>query len=283
MTLNVCGGFGEEGSARGLIDKISHEWRPDFAVFPEAFKDGDTAQLDLIFEDLGAAGYNPSYAPYYDTDGRSDQNGILTVARDSTVKTYEQPTLTPVTMRLATRTAIQQWLTDPETGQDVQAIGLHLDDRTERGRLEQVHALVEQIDLTRPTIVSGDFNATFLRDTWSSGKVQLARAAWPFAQLPFVPNNEPTGETMTGLGRKVNQLDRAARMTSGRTMRALTRAGLHDTVPDRQPTFPADAPFLRLDYILASPHFMTMESMVAPADPLGDHRRVVARLALTTA
>lgn len=163
-------------------------------------------------------------------------------------------------------------------GKDIiRVFGLHLDDRTERLRLEQIEHVILQINKVHvgETVVMGDFNAMNGRSL--SAKLLGACSAGTIgARLPHAQ--------LRSISTRVNQ------MAAGTTIaRLLDATMLHDLDPGHHLTISAKqeglewAPKLKIakiDWVFGSKRIETLDYKVLP-DVGSDHRPVLATLRIT--
>jgi len=255
---------------RGTPEQIIREierLNTDVVFLPEAFATGNFAEE--IRQALTALGYE-LYATTYDDGGpvrteiAVDQPSMLLLSR--------VPLRQRKTIRLGDlRNAIVAHIHDPTSRQTLRIIGVHLDDRSEALRLQQVPDLIRLVQSSdEPTVMLGDFNAM----QYDSAPAKLLRS--PMMKF-VVPNFVP------GLGRRVVE------MACGETLQQLQAAtGLRDVDPAFRPT---TTPKMRghewlpsicligIDHMLLSPHMSAQNFRVSP-DGGSDHRAISAMITL---
>lgn len=207
------------------------------------------------------------------------QTVVYSYAQDALLGSYGAALLTRLPLASHTlhhfantgRTFIEAHLTIDD-GRPLRIIGLHLDDRSEQLRLEQIAQVVKVIN--RPhvgeTIVLGDFNAMHERSRFA----RVARSSVAKGIAEKVPHK---------LARSMSQ--RVSEMARGTTVRYLLEhtelvdldGKLRRTISAKQAGFEW-APKLRLakiDWIFGSKNIHTSSYKVLP-DVGSDHRPVLA-------
>jgi endonuclease/exonuclease/phosphatase family metal-dependent hydrolase len=150
----------------------------------------------------------------------------------------------------------------------IQVVGLHLDDRSENTRLQQIGDLIKIIGQPKlPTIVSGDFNAMHGEDRWPAH----------FLRNPIV-------QAITHIVLP-NLAERATEMARGETIKLLeSKTGLVDADKSHRPTTTPKMrgqewlPSIRLiqiDHMFISKDITVKHFQVMP-DGGADHRAIVA-------
>jgi endonuclease/exonuclease/phosphatase family metal-dependent hydrolase len=156
--------------------------------------------------------------------------------------------------------------------QSFRIFGIHLDDRQESTRLEQINDLEKIINQSKlPTIVVGDFNAMHGDDIWPASFLRsqpvkiLAKHILPVISL------------------------RAIEMATGSTLKLLqTATGLTDADPQHHPTttpkmrgqeWLPSVRLIQIDHIFVSKNIKVNNFKIMP-DGGADHRAIVAELSL---
>ncbi len=280
---NIKDGFSDADRIPLLLDGVFH-CRPDFIVFPEAYAEGQEAQLDNVREDFDKQAYTTLHALYDDPDGRLDRHGIFAAARTDVLREA-------AVVSLAGRSAVRMLLEDPAADRRLDTVGAHFDDRTEERRLQMVTDLrtdVWQIDTRREDgagfALAMDGNAMHRGDRYGRA-LRMSRCV-----TSWLPKQDPNPfEKPNPLLRAVSLGYRLGGMASGRTMAALEEMGLRDADPTHTPTMLADKPVVQLDHIMVSSDVRVVGYQVfdrnAAADhglytPVSDHRAIAATVAL---
>lgn len=220
---------------------------------------------------IGSLGYQLVEAPYDDP-----------TMPDHVPKQYEMALLSRLPLRSHTlhhfdnsgRVFIEALVEMPKGKSNVKVFAVHLDDKSETLRLEQIEQLLELI--AKPhvgeTILMGDFNAM-------SGRSLIAKTLRT-KPADFVGKNLPTKQ-LRSMSERFNQ------MAIGTTIaRMRVSSGLHDLDTGHHYTISAKqmgiewAPALRLakiDWMFGSDNIHTSSYKVLP-DVGSDHRPVVAVL-----
>ena len=156
----------------------------------------------------------------------------------------------------------------------IRVLGIHLDDRTEEGRLNEIASVVDIVDnnLDTPTLLLGDFNAMRRESLFA----KFARSS--SARLVIRRVNHELLRSMA---------ERVSEMALGTTIEYLeTHTKLHDMDRGRKRTISSKQEGLewvpswrlaKIDWIFASKHFTTRSYRVLP-DVGSDHRPVLAIL-----
>ena len=239
----------------------------DVIVIPEF---GETSRVDqAILTALHSLGYQTIVYGYQ--DGRLGEYGAALLSR--------LPVRSHVLHHFANtkRRYIEAEIELPGGKDILRLFGLHLDDRTERLRLEQIEHVIMQINKVHvgETVVMGDFNAMSKRSL--SAKLLGARSAGTIAaRLPHAQ--------LRSMSTRVNQ------MAAGTTIaRLLDATMLHDLDPGHHLTISAKqeglawAPTLKIakiDWLFGTKHIETLDYKVLP-DVGSDHRPVLATLRIT--
>lgn len=176
------------------------------------------------------------------------------------------------TIRLGDRSMPVVSVKESTNGQILQLVGVHLDDRSEWQRLEQVEALIRWIDVSVPVVLMGDFNA--MHAAGISRVLAKPVVGMMMQRLPGV---------MGGIGRRVHE------MAFGETMEVLVKGLLlHDADPRHRATATPKMigfewlPSIRLlaiDHILATAVLQMSDYRIA-ADGGSDHRAISVNIKL---
>lgn len=221
---------------------------------------------ESVITTIKSLGYELVLIPYDDT--RIPDLGLAVMARLPIAKKTSHSL--PVTGR-----AIVELTCRVENEKYVRVIGVHLDDREEAIRLEQVKKVVEVVNAgTGPTILMGDFNA--MHRSTPFARMTRTRAAGAVAT--YIPH-----EQISSVAKRVHE------MAAGTTIEYLLQyTALHNLDPSMAPTISAKqrgmewAPSVRLakiDWIFGSADIHTLSHHVKK-DVGSDHRQVVADVAL---
>lgn len=215
-------------------------------------------------------GYDTYIVPY---EEGGDVRVYSAVDAPSMILLSKVPFVQHETVRLADlRNAIVARIKDPETSEELQVIGVHLDDRSEELRLRQVPELVQCInESTLPTIVMGDFNAMH-------GEDLTAKLLRTFPMQIAARHTSPE-----------SVIRRVVGMAKGDTLRELIGGtGLREADPLHHPATTLKMrgqewlPSIRLiqiDHILVSKDVQFADFHVAP-DGGSDHRAISAMITL---
>lgn len=266
-TWNAEGMFvaGTKTRRAGPHDAVTvlRQLEADIVVIPEFGRLSDlTPETEAAIRRLGYELITLAY-----DEPRSPGLGFAIASRLPVQRTYVH------SLSGSARQALEIVCVDSQ-GKELHVIGVHLDDRSEAGRMNEMRSLAEVIDrlLRERVIVMGDFNAMH-RDAWFA---KLARSrAGRIATVSVL-------HTLTR-----SMAERVREMAIGSTIEyLLQKTHLHDTDTGRQRTISAKqaglewAPAVRLakiDWIFASSQFHTKHYRVL-RDVGSDHRPVVATL-----
>jgi hypothetical protein len=256
--LNMRGALSSEENAQRFLRYVDKE-KFDFASFPEAFDVGNDGGLEAAIDGLRRLGYEAMAPAYEDSDGRSDQRGILSINRQPMAEVPLQ------TARLVSRNAIVGGVTDPATNITFAAMAAHLDDRGKTGRMIQTKAalqLFEQDYSELPKIIGMDANDIRRTDRGARLLRVAGMVAKPFpAAEPRIGQNERSPKVI------ISKAKRAGEMALGAAIAAFEEYGFEDAavMANNQA---ATAKFLgglakaRLDHIMiAAPDFRVQYSV----------------------
>jgi endonuclease/exonuclease/phosphatase family metal-dependent hydrolase len=254
-------------SSDKIIDSIK-EIDADALLLIEAHSETSLDKLDTVRKKLQQIGYYLYDIPYSDD------------MKERTDTTYEQLSLMflsklPVDkfeiVKLGNfRNVFIVTLREPKSNQLIRIIGLHLDDRLEKTRLNQVRDLIKIVNKSKmPTIVMGDFNAMHGEDLWPAKFLRSKIVRW-LARL-ILPSI----------------FIRATEMAKGEALKLLeSQTNLSDIDPAHQPTTTPKMrglewlPSIRLiqiDHIFASKNIKTRDFKITP-DLGSDHRAIITTL-----
>lgn len=275
-------GYDHRDRAAQIIGKIfgTNGILPDVAFFPEAYAVGcDPDDILKSIEDIQNNGYAINASPYIDNDTRRDRHGMLmAVAEDSIV---DGPTSTYLEGR-----SMQYAIIGLQGSKvSVKAAGIHLDDRSERRRTNDIIALNRNIGPDEPVVVMGTTNGTYRDAPWARTFRILGNAA------RLIPHEHPGKPRPRGPFEQVTRiaslLSRNGEMASGLTLHALRAIGLEDADPDRLPTtaYPDShvyRPIIQLDRIMHSYH-LEVTKFTSDYDPtISNHALLMARFVLAS-
>jgi endonuclease/exonuclease/phosphatase family metal-dependent hydrolase len=268
---NIEGRLSEVGlKRRGSSDQIIASIKKldaDVVVLLEAHSEASLDNLESS-QQLIEMGYYLYNAPYQDdTPMRTDTNASLL----SLMLLSKLPVDEFKIIRLADlRNALVAILHDPKTDKQFRVIGVHLDDRAEATRLQQINDLSKIINQSNlPTIVVGDFNAMHGKDLWPA-KLLGSKSAQLLANfiLPSI--------TL-----------RAIEMTRGETLNLLqSSTSLRDADPHHRPTttpkmrgleWLPSVRLIQIDHIFISTKIEVKKFQIA-SDGGADHRAISATL-----
>jgi endonuclease/exonuclease/phosphatase family metal-dependent hydrolase len=198
------------------IDK--HRNHPTLMTLAEAYRPGEVDDA-FVYRFGRYIGQIATSTPYETSDNRRDDH-VLVTSYDELLMA-EPPQITRV--RLATRNAIRMVINNSRLGNNLSFFGLHLDDRSEESRLDQVDALLSIIDPNDRTIVAGDFNSMNRETAAAQIALKLGELGARWRPESIDPNVE------TGKRTLVAKLYGVSEMAVGAPMRRLTDAGFEDS------------------------------------------------------
>lgn len=267
MCWNVDGGLGDESRARHII-RVIKNFKPDIAIFPEAWHEEDRPTADMASDKISQLGYALTEAAYndeiYNGEARSNRLSILGLVRQElTVQTTKNQSI-----RLAGRTALALTVLNPAANKTFDVYGLHLDDRHEKHRLEQTKILLGHIGLSRRVVLGGDFNSM----TRNVVTARILRGLLPFFSLAPKVDYEKYSRPPIIID-KADQIRRLTEMAQGTTLQKLEDRGFIDADPRHYPTIGP----VNLDHILTR-GIGTKNYRVIRQTPYSDHRAITAKL-----
>jgi len=253
--------------SRGTPEKIVAAiavFDADILVHPEAFG-MDPAVAPEIEESLRRLGYKSVSVAYDDAISRGEKamvpNPHLRIMSRLPIISHE--VIRPSNMR----SMVSVTLHDPMSNQNIRVIGIHLDDRSETLRLQQVGPLIEYINSSPlPTLMMGDFNAmppcTFKSSLIHSTAFRELAGLIPHPHMRYT-------------------VERLSDMASGTTISTILRqTRLQNTDPGFQPTttpkmrkmeWMPSIRFAKIDWIFVSPD-ISYKNVAVSRDLGSDHR-----------
>lgn len=274
---NASDNFADPQKSRGALEVIKHA-DADIAVFSEAYRETERSSYALkeTVDDLSRLGYSVSRVLYSDTDGRGDRHGLVVINRlGCEAQRLDMDTRSGLVVRNVPRTG---------SSATYDFMGMHLDDRTEDGRLDQTGFVLSAVREDVPTILAGDLNTM-------KGDLPIARmfrAAGVASKMLGTIDPEEY-KLLQGIDRKKkiparvgSLLERLSMMAEGKTMAALENAGFRDTHTLHQPTINmfGKIAVAQLDHIMVTEHFTVLEAKKPVNTPFSDHRLVAATVSL---
>jgi endonuclease/exonuclease/phosphatase (EEP) superfamily protein YafD len=146
---------GDRGTPEKILDRIE-ELDADIVVLPDAFRNAPAEDVDKRLKELGYVwqdvAYNDADRPEQATDNAMPYMRIL--SRLAIISSTE--------LRWADlRTMLAITVQDPETNEEIEIIGTHLNDRKSSFRLQQGKAAAEYVNRNaKKKIMTGDWNET---------------------------------------------------------------------------------------------------------------------------
>lgn len=177
------------------------------------------------------------------------------------------------TIRLADyRNAILAIIKDPETNKKIRIIGLHLDDRSEETRINQVKDLSTIINSSKnPTIIMGDLNAMHGDDFWPA---KILRNKFIRVMTHFMFKNLSLRATEMARGEALKLLQSSTNLTDADSKHQPT------TTPKiRGYEYMPSIRLMQIDHIFASPEIKISNFQISP-DGGADHRAISALIDL---
>jgi len=254
LSYNALSALGDPSRADevlGFIEQVN----PDVAFISDAYE--QTMSPKVIDESviaLEALGYSVTARLNNDPNDRKDRVGFFGLIREG----YGQGR--------GIKTNSRDYYYGRVHNTDITFAGVHMDDRNEAARLDQV-AMLPDVD-----VLMGDLNALH-------AKTPIARALRtikPFTEL--LPEVDPNPiKTRNKLLLAISHGQRLARMADGRTLARLSALGLRDADPSHHPTL---AGIVQLDHILISDRMKVENFQVHTDIDLSDHKPISANLSL---
>lgn len=264
---------GERGSPSHILKGIE-ALDSDIVFLPDAF-DGAIPVESAVFERLRGLGYTACFQVRYDDQGEKEFPGsedphMLLLSRFEIARQEILPHVGGV------RNMLTADIIDPHSGEPLRLLGVHLDDRSEEGRLRQAEELVPLVRASpHPTLMLGDFNAA--RRGTLPARFFDSRVFRGVASHLWSP-------------RMKDVLRRTSEMAEGTTIEAIeAQTTLRSTDPHGRLTitpksrgqeyFPS-IPLLKIDHIYVSPEIEASDFTVSK-DMGSDHRAISATIAIT--
>jgi endonuclease/exonuclease/phosphatase family metal-dependent hydrolase len=259
-------------SARSTPDKIIAEIRSldaDILILLEAHNNLNLNNLEARNK-LEAMGYKLHSVTYNDKMPSRPDDFYKNL---SLMILSKIPIEKPETIRLADyRNAIMATIKDPETNKKIRIIGLHLDDRSEETRVNQVIDLSTIINSSKvPTIAMGDLNAMHGDDFWPArilqNKLVKFMARFIFKSLSLRTTEMARGEALSLLQYSTNLIDADPRHQPTTT----PKVRKYDFLPSIR--------LIQIDHIFASPNIKINNFQISK-DGGADHRAISATISL---
>jgi len=258
LSYNTLAGFGDPDRKELLLDFVE-SINPDVAFFSEAYKTHTNLSVvqssTRVLEELG---YDVILGQDSVVNKRTDQTNFIGIVR-----------------RKLGRGSIMQMghyqgyianVTEPDSGELLRVGGIHLDDRNEELRLQQLSHL-PSLD-----VLMGDLNAMHGQDLIAKS----LRFLHPFTQRLKEFDTDPSKTN------KVQQImslgQRIVRMADGRVLDELLRLGLQDSDPTHQPTIDNGIIYVQIDHILHTDSLRPSEYTVHRNINLSDHKPISVNL-----
>ncbi|RTK94373.1 hypothetical protein EKI60_03255 [Candidatus Saccharibacteria bacterium] len=257
--FNALNAFGDPARSAQAVDMIV-ELAPDIAVFGEAYdlEPDPTVTAQTVEHATDAflrAGYEVAHTPYDDADHYGMLHGIMAVSR--------LPWIVE-TVPVEQRNSLDITTSDPETGRQVQLLGVHFDHKSEARRLRQAEqAVAARRDPLEPFVIVGDMNTLHRRD-W---RAAMLRTRMVRMGANIVPTARWRGYAKDLCG-----------MSEGTALAHIESAGLQDADPAFEPTMMARLPLVQLDHIMISDQLSATSFERHGYSPLSDHRAISAVL-----
>jgi len=273
LAQNALDAFSEPDRIDEFVALVARH-KPDVAVFPEAYDADRQTTVPAVVKRFTELGYQVTNGDYADADERTDRHGFMVLTRQELVVPKRPAQLVCV----AGRNMAEAWVQDPVTKQAVHFIGVHMNDRSEVMRQAELDELLHLADVTKPTVIAGDFNALHRQDA-RGVVVQSARFIDRLVRLRLVPAPEPvtTAHPKKNVGFYGSLAKRLTDMATGKTMKRLLAAGFTDADSLHSPTFPARKPLVQLDHVMVTPHFTVGSPALLPRNS-SDHLGLLAVL-----
>lgn len=261
---------GKRGSPEQIVKEIE-QLNSDIIFLPEAF-DGAVPVEEKITERLRRLGYELFDVAYNDQGEKkypvSIDTHMMILSRLEILQAKELVLVGGI------RSMLSVDVRDDESGLPVRIFGIHLDDRVESGRLQQVEDLLPHIAASSelPTIALGDFNAMrrssiaarFLRNDILETMIDI----WPEGETKHTLQRI----TQMAIGKTMQRIERDShlRHTDDRMRATITpKARGHERRPSVR--------LMQIDYILVSPAIESSDFEVAK-DGGADHRAISVTL-----
>jgi endonuclease/exonuclease/phosphatase family metal-dependent hydrolase len=256
-------------SARSTPDSIISEIKKinaDILVLPEAHNNLALENLNSR-KKLEALGYKIHSVKYNDDTPRRPEAFYkdLSIALLSKLPVEKFEIIRPADQRSLILANIKI-----KNDKSIRVIGLHLDDRSEKIRINQINGLIPIISSQQtPTIIMGDFNAMHGEDLWPA----------KFLRSSIIKFLAKIFSKKLGV--------RATEMAIGTTIKSLEKnTNLPDADPNHRPTttpkirnynYLPSIRLMQIDHIFTSPEIKISNFQIA-ADGGSDHRAISANI-----
>lgn len=270
-TWNVEGRLsGYVASGRGSAEHIVHsikELDADIIFLPEAFG-VHRADENITDQHLLDMGYNFYDIPYQDGGPIRDPEPVMGPRLRLMSKIKFEST---ETVRLGDlRNCIVATICDSATNTIYRVIGIHLDDRSEAFRQNQLQDLIPTIlSSDMPTVMLGDYNAMH----GTTAKARFLRSHFAERLINFLPV-----ESLRSLGERAIEMAEGSILSAIESETTLRDADSHfrPTTTPKGKTHPwlPSVRLLDIDHIMLTPDITNEDFHIASKDMGADHRPV---------
>lgn len=277
MRLSRVAEAGRRGSPEQIVEGI-RSLDSDVVFLPEAYDGEKPIEPEILHRLERELGYTAVSAQYNDCGDRQ-----FSIANDPHMMLLSRVGFERVEERRFgdVRGSIVADIADKDSGQTIRILGIHLDDREEEIRLQQVEELIPcVVDSPYPVVVMGDFNAMysssvparFLKNTMVSGSIDLL-SRLDVENVGFV-NDILKRLSEMAIGETLRQIERETNLVAADPRRRHTM-----TPKMRGMEWMPSVRLVQIDHMLTSPDIRVNEFRVGP-DYGSDHRSISADVRL---
>jgi len=252
------------GTPEHILESI-RKLNADILVLPEAYQNEPDPGVDGLLQEMGYAWIDARY----DDLGREE---LFADAMPYMRVLSKLPIVSSEVYRWGNIRNMPVLIIRTSANSQLRVLGIHLDDRNEKQRMQQINEIIPFINSSdMPTVMLGDFNAMHGKGRarlYSHKAARRLAASVPHPEIRFV-------------------LTRLAEMAIGTTLARLERrTSLRDIDPTRRPTTTPKMrdiewmPSVRLaqiDHIMITPDIRALDFKIS-RDSGSDHRAISATL-----
>lgn len=252
------------GTPEAILEQISL-LDADILVLPEVFEGKSDQGVDARLREHG---YNWRDVEYLDK-GREEERSFLRILSRLPIVASEIVRLGDIRNTLIVTIRVGR-------GRKLRVIGMHLDDRSETSRLQQLHDLIPKVNETDvPTIVLGDWNAMHGED-W---RARLIHGQFVRRLIRLVPSF-----VIRDILIRLSDMARGSALRSVEeetTLRDLDVSHHPTTTPKmRGIEWMPSIPLVQIDHIYATPSVTKLTPVVVARDGGSDHRAISCNITI---
>lgn len=244
----------------------------DVLVLPEAFQEVPADGVDEALSDMGYVWRDAAYLDRGREQLYADSMPHMRILSRLAIVHSEQVRFGDV------RTTLFATVVDPESGEFVDVYGVHLTEQTKALRVEQGQAMVRHVvhrNLDRPTIATGDWNATH----GGSRRERLLGGRAVRFMAGYLPNETARyyAKSMTDM-MEGDELAGFEQVTGMRDLDPLHRPTTTPKIRGALEVLPS-VPIMQIDHMYANDAIKAGPVEIGP-DHGSDHRWIVANVAV---